>query len=220
MMRAVVAAVVLVGCAAAQKHVSFATQDGGQVYADEYGRGARGVVLVHGGQFNKGSWEKQARVLEKAGFHVLAIDLRGYGQSRGPGQPHALNHLDVLAAVRYLRKAGARKVSLVGGSMGGGAAADAAIESAADEIDAVVMLGADGGYLPVENLKGRKLLIVARDDADSTVPRLTGIQKAYDHMPEPKRLLVLDGSAHAQFLFQTDQGDRVMGEIVRFLEGR
>jgi hypothetical protein len=28
---------------------------------------------------------------------------------------------------------------------------------------------------------------------------------------------VLDGSAHAQYLFQSDQGARVMQEIVRFL---
>jgi hypothetical protein len=34
---------------------------------------------------------------------------------------------------------------------------------------------------------------------------------------EPKQLIILDGSAHAQFLFQTDQGDRVMREIFRFL---
>jgi hypothetical protein len=27
----------------------------------------------------------------------------------------------------------------------------------------------------------------------------------------------VDGSAHAQFLFQTDQGARVMHEILRFL---
>ena len=30
----------------------------------------------------------------------------------------------------------------------------------------------------------------------------------------------LDGSAHAQFLFQTEQGDRVMKEILRFLTAK
>ena len=35
--------------------------------------------------------------------------------------------------------------------------------------------------------------------------------------PQPKELIVLDGSAHAQFLFQTDQSARVMHEILRFL---
>jgi hypothetical protein len=33
-------------------------------------------------------------------------------------------------------------------------------------------------------------------------------------------LIVLDGSAHAQFLFQTDQNARVIHEIVRFLSAQ
>ena len=81
-------------------------------------------MLAHGGRFNKESWEKQARALAAAGFRALAIDFRGYGQSRGPGQADPLSaplHLDVLAAVRYLRKTGAKSVSVVGGSMGGSA---------------------------------------------------------------------------------------------------
>jgi hypothetical protein len=35
--------------------------------------------------------------------------------------------------------------------------------------------------------------------------------------PEPKELIVLEGSAHAQFIFATDQGERLMREILRFL---
>src|SRR5947209_3767172 len=66
--------------------VSFATQDGGLIDGHLYDKGDRGVVLAHGGRFNKESWEKQARVLAKEGFRVLAIDFRGYGKSKGPGQ--------------------------------------------------------------------------------------------------------------------------------------
>jgi hypothetical protein len=33
------------------------------IYADVYGQGDRGVVLAHGGRFNKESWEQQARTL-------------------------------------------------------------------------------------------------------------------------------------------------------------
>ena len=76
---------VVVGSAYAQKTVSFSTGDGGVIYADLYGQGERAVVLAHGGRFNKESWAKQARILASAGFRVLAIDFRGYGQSRGPG---------------------------------------------------------------------------------------------------------------------------------------
>ena len=77
---------------ASPQAVSFPTPDGGLIYANEYGRGDRGVVLVHGGRFNKESWREQAPVLARAGFRVLAIDLRGYGKSeiRGHSTSSAL----------------------------------------------------------------------------------------------------------------------------------
>src|SRR5262249_49019309 len=145
---------------------------------------------------------------------------RGYGQSRGPGQKNPLGaplQLDVLAAVRYLRGTGAKEVSVVGGSMGGGAGADASVLAEAGEVDRLVVLGGVAGYLPPEKIKGRKLFIASRDDTSGTGPRLPGILAQYKRTPEPKQLLILDGSAHAQFLFQTDQGERVMKEILRFL---
>jgi pimeloyl-ACP methyl ester carboxylesterase len=217
--RLVPAAVLLAGAITAQERVSFATEDGGLVFGDLYGTGGRGVVLAHGGRFNKESWAKQAHALAAGGFRVLAIDFRGYGQSRGPGQSDIFKaplHLDVLAAVRYLRKMGAKTVSLIGGSMGGGAAAKALVAASPGEIDRLVVLAAVL-EAPPEKLTGRKLFLVARDDADGAGPRLPRIQAHFDKTPQPKELIVLDGSAHAQFLFETDQGERVMREILRFL---
>jgi pimeloyl-ACP methyl ester carboxylesterase len=213
------AALLLAGLCAAQEHVSFPTQDGGLIHADLYGTGDRGVVLAHGGRFNKESWAPQARTLVAAGFRVLAFDFRGYGQSRGPGQSDIFTaplHFDVLAAVRYLRKTGARSISIVGGSMGGGAAADASIEAAPGEIDRLVMLAAMSNA-PPGKLNVRKLFIVARDDASGDGPRLPRIREQYEKTPEPKQLIVVNGSAHAQFLFETDQGGQVMREILQFL---
>ncbi len=205
--------------AAAQKPVSFPTEDAGLIYADVYGEGERAVVLAHGGRFNRESWEKQARTLASAGFRVLALDFRGYGKSRGPGDSDPADaplHLDVLAAVRYQRSTGAKRVSVIGASMGAGAAGDASIASQPGEIDRLVFLGgAPNG--PAEKLKSPSLFIVARDDTSGDGPRLPGIQQQYNKAPQPKSLIILEGSAHAQYLFQTDQADRVMREILRFL---
>ena len=217
-----VAAVLLAGVAAAQKTVSFSTEDGGTIFADLYGDGDRAVLLVHGGSFNKESWAKQAQTLAAAKFRVLAIDLRGYGKSKGPGGSDPMDaplHLDVLAAVRYLRQSGAKRVSIVGGSMGGSAAGDASIQSRPGEIDRVVFLGSAPNE-PAEKLKSASLFIVARDDANEDGLRLPGIRKQYEKAPEPKQLIILEGSAHAQFLFQTDQAERVMNEILRFLSAK
>lgn len=221
-MRALIAAlfsVLLAGGAAAQKTVSFPTEDGGVIYADVYGEGDRGIVLAHGGQFNKESWEKQARTLMSAGFVVLALDFRGYGKSRGPGQSKPLSaplYLDVLAAVHYLKKTGAKSVSVIGASMGAGAAGDASVASRQGEIDRLVFLG-EAPYGAVEKLKAPSVFIVARDDSSADGPRLPRILAQYEKAPDPKKLIILDGSSHAQFLFQTDQGERVMQELLHFL---
>lgn len=220
---ACLAALFVAQIAAAQRTVSLPTEDGGAVFADIYGTSQRAVVLVHGGQFNKESWAPQAKQLQAAGFEVMAIDLRGYGPSHGPGDKDPMDSQleeDVLAAVRYLHNNGAKTVSIVGGSMGGAAAGDASIASRPGEINCIVMLGAAPNG-PAEKLKSPALFIVARDDAEGAGElRLPGIRAQYEKAPQPKKLVVLDGSAHAQFLFKTDQGERVMQEILRWLGGK
>ena len=52
----------------------------------------------------------------------MALDFRGFGKSHGPGDSDmftAPTHLDVLAAVHYLRDNGAKSVAVMGGSFGG-----------------------------------------------------------------------------------------------------
>jgi pimeloyl-ACP methyl ester carboxylesterase len=202
-----------------QKTISFATEDGGVIFADLYGSGERAVVLAHGGQFDKESWAPQARELVASGFEVLAIDFRGYGPSHGPGDKDPLSaplSLDVLAAVHYLHQNGAKKVSIVGGSMGGAAAGDACIAARPGDIDRIVMLGAAPNE-SADKLKCPSLFITARNDISGSGPRLPGIRDQYEKAPQPKKLIILDGSAHAQFLFQSDQAGRLMKEILRFL---
>jgi pimeloyl-ACP methyl ester carboxylesterase len=218
-LHAVLLALAFTTLLAAQQTISFPTEDGGRVCADLYGQGASAVVLAHGGRFNKESWRDQAQALVLEGFQILAIDFRGFGCSTGPGQSefdHAPFDNDVLAAVRYLKAHRAKTVSVVGGSFGGVAAGDASIKSVPGEIERIVFLGA-APNLSAEKLKSRALFIVARDDANGSGRRLPGIRAQYEKAPQPKQLIVLDGSAHAQFLFQTDQSTRVMHEIVRFL---
>jgi pimeloyl-ACP methyl ester carboxylesterase len=204
---------------AAQQTISFPTEDGGSVCADLYGQGTRAVLLAHGGRFTKESWRDQAQVLVSKGFQVLAIDFRGFGCSTGPGQADFDNapfEKDVMAAVAYLKALGAKTVSVVGGSFGGGAAGDASIKSAPGAIDRIVFLGS-APNLSAEKLKARSLFIIARDDANGAGPRLPGIRAQYERAPPPKDLVILEGSAHAQFLFQTDHSATVMRDILNFL---
>lgn len=207
--------------AAAQQTVSFPTSDGGVIFADLYGAGNRAVVLAHGAVFDKESWAPQAKQLQAAGFRVLAIDFRGYGKSHGPGDKSPMRaplDLDVLAAVDYLHKTGSKDVSVVGASMGAIATGNASIASHPGEIDRIVLLSLHPSG-PASKLKSPVLFVISRDDNGANGPRLPGVQKAYDEAPQPKKLIILDGSAHAQFLFKTEKGPQVMRDIIAWLNG-
>ena len=144
---------------------------------------------------------------------MLAIDFRGFGESPVDVAGDRAHHFDVLAAVHYyLRKEGATTAAVIGASFGGVAAATAAVEEPG-AIDRLVLLGATPDP-PDEKLITRKLYLVTRDDANAAGLRLPGLQAHFAKAPEPKELLVLPGSAHAQFMFDRDLAPRVMREIL------
>jgi dienelactone hydrolase len=191
-----------------------------EIQADLYGSGTRGVVLAHGGRFHKESWKKQAQALADAGFLVLAVRFRGdaFNPDGSPDSSGSTadNAADVLAAVSYLHRSGAKTVSAVGASLGGDAVGEADAQSKPGNIARIVLLGSSGGDHP-EKLSGRKLFIVARDDRSGSGLRLPEISSNYERAPQPKKLVILKGSAHAQYLFDTDQGPRLLSEVLRFL---
>lgn len=104
--------------------VEFAGADGVTLIADEWNRGADAaapnptVLMLHGGGQNRHSWKKTGQILADAGFHVVALDSRGHGDSdRSPDADYALETMtaDVL---RVIDKIG-RPIMLIGASMGG-----------------------------------------------------------------------------------------------------
>jgi hypothetical protein len=110
-------------------------------------------------------------------------------------------------------------VSLIGGSAGGGAVAQASVDAKSGEVDRIVLLAPMQIPAP-ERMKGRKLFITARDDRDGEGPRLPGIRQQYERAPSPKDLVILEGSAHGQLIFDTPTGERLTREILRFLSER
>jgi len=102
--------------------------DGRRVYAATGGRpfdGAKPVVIfVHGAGMDHTNWQLQARWFAWHGHSVLAVDLPGHGRSEGP----ALGSVAELAQwlLRVMAAARVERAGLVGHSMGGAAALEAA----------------------------------------------------------------------------------------------
>ncbi len=89
----------------------------------------RAIVLVHGGGVTReegGFFTRLADGLAEAGVASLRFDLRGHGESEGRQEELTLSMIlnDIRVAVASLREAsGARRISLLGASFGGGVCA-------------------------------------------------------------------------------------------------
>jgi pimeloyl-ACP methyl ester carboxylesterase len=102
-----------------------------------FGAGERGVLLLPQAGADLCRWWEYANELVRDGFRVLAIDLRGNGYSdSGPSADYTA---DAVAAVAALKKDGAKRVVVVGASLG---AATALVTAARipDEVAGVVSL--------------------------------------------------------------------------------
>src|SRR5690606_35852204 len=90
---------------------------------DEWNRGVAAdttptILMLHGGGQNRHSWHKTGQILADRGYHVVALDTRGHGDSdRSPGADYAIETLaaDALAVIEVID----RPVALIGASMGG-----------------------------------------------------------------------------------------------------
>ena len=81
------------------------------------------IVLLHAGVADRRSWREVAGTLATAGADVIAYDRRGFGQTPAPSPD--FSHLEDLE--RVMDAAGPGPAWLVGSSMGGALALDAAL---------------------------------------------------------------------------------------------
>lgn len=92
-------------------------RDGVNLGYQETGRGDPPLILVHGVACHRGFWEPQLRRFAQA-HRVVAVDLRGHGESDVPHQPYTMRAFadDVAWMTRRL---GVRRPVIVGHSLGG-----------------------------------------------------------------------------------------------------
>ncbi|MFN2565983.1 MAG: alpha/beta fold hydrolase [Gemmatimonadaceae bacterium] len=135
MKRAILAALVVGGCASVPRAtpVVEGRTPGGIAY-DVRGSGPT-VVLLHGGVLDRRMWDDDVAAFARR-FRVVRYDLRGHGRSPDVREP--FSPVDDLAAV--LDAVGAPRAHLVGLSLGSRVALDFALTHP-DRVDRLVLVG-------------------------------------------------------------------------------
>jgi dienelactone hydrolase len=167
--------------------VAFQTDDGLLISADYYRPSttgpAPGVILLHGYGGDRGGWKALAERLAEAGMAVLALDLRGHGQSAPEEARNRMKDRDPLLFEEMQRDLRAAydwlatqehfdraRFAIVGADTG----ASVALRYAAKDrsVDALVLLtplldefGIDSRS-DMAKVKGRAILLVAGDEPE------------------------------------------------------
>jgi pimeloyl-ACP methyl ester carboxylesterase len=202
-----------------QKAFWFRASDRTRLAGVVLGKGPRGLVLAHQGGGNLCNWFPYARTLARSGFHVMAFDFRAYGASDIPSRQANVNRLDldVVAAVKVLRKRGAKRVVLAGASLGAATVVVVAAQLQ-PSVNGVVSLS---GPLQVYNLDAeaaaRRLqvaaLFVAAEDDPGFVDPARSLYA--DTVASDKQLIVLPQGGHGTSLLRLPAFRSTLTEFFR-----
>ena len=168
--------------------VSYLGRNSVPIVADCYGSpDAPPVVLLHGGGQTRHAWASTARELGVAGWHAIALDLRGHGDSGwDPVGDYSLDAFveDLLAVTVSL----ARPPVAVGASLGGMASLLCAGEIAPDALRAIVLVDVAPKTEP-EGVERIISFMGANRDGFASVEEAAEAIAAYlPHRPRPTNL--------------------------------
>ena len=165
--------------------VTLTSPDGVALTGEDFGGGKRAVLLVHDAERSREDFSTLAPRLASAGYHVLAIDLRGHGQSvHAPASDADWSPLvgDVEAGVGWLRAQGATEVHVLGVGAGANLAlsAAAATPTVTDLILLAPALNAHGVRVAtaIAPFGARRLLVVASADDALGLKTATWLQSS------------------------------------------
>lgn len=140
--------------------------DGGEVAYEERGSG-RALVFLHSSMGDRGMWRPTvARLADR--YRCIALDLRGFGASSLPRERFSYFE-DTLAVCAAL---GLERPVLVGSSLGGHAALDAAITAPSVPGGVVAIAAGAGGWTSSEEMRAFDVemnAIAAEDGLEAAV---------------------------------------------------
>lgn len=132
-------------------HSRFVDVDGIRVHYQEAGEPNAHLpplVLIHGFASSTLVWSKVFLPLAEAGFHVIAIDMLGYGYSGKPRNGEYTIAGQTKLLIGLLDGLGIKRATLVGSSYGGAVAVTCALDHP-ERVERLVLIGAVNNNRPL-----------------------------------------------------------------------
>ncbi len=165
---------------------------GGTIAADSWGPdGGRPVLLLHGGGQTRHAWRGAGEHLGAAGYHAVAMDLRGHGDSTWDDEGEYGNDAMVDDLVAVIDLLGLEAPVLVGASLGGAVSLLAVGESAVDASALVIVDTAP--QIEQAGVSNLRTFMTQRPEGFASLEEVADAISAYN--PNRKRPSSLDGLA-------------------------
>lgn len=173
----------------APQTVTFRGVDDLSLVADEWNRDAPGehptILMLHGGGQNRHSWKNTGQILADAGFHVIALDSRGHGDSdRSPTATYAVEALcdDTLQVLYQI----GRPVVLIGASMGGMTGIAAAHEAGPELVTKLVLVDVVPRFEKGGSARIRDFMASGLDGFDTLEDAADAVAAYLPHRTKPR----------------------------------
>ncbi len=124
-------------------HDHFVTINDVKYHYTEYPGPGQDIFLLHGFASSTYTWEKVALILQGKGYHVWALDMKGFGWSDKPEKADYAPMQLMEEVNAWMDKMGLRKVVFVGNSLGGAIAWNMALVHP-EKVKKLVLIDAAG----------------------------------------------------------------------------
>jgi pimeloyl-ACP methyl ester carboxylesterase len=171
--------------------VEFRGLDDLALVADEWNRTAENaderpaILMLHGGGQNRYSWKNTGQILADEGFHVVALDSRGHGDSdRSPTANYSVESLcaDTLQVIYQI----GRPTVLIGASMGGLTGILAAHEAGAELVTKLVLVDVVPRFEKDGSARIRDFMFSGIDGFDSLEQAAEAVSAYLPHRTKPR----------------------------------
>ncbi len=125
------------------RHDHFVEINGVRYHYTEYPGPGQDVFLLHGFASSTYTWEKIAPALQAKGYHVWALDMKGFGWSDKPDDADYSPRQLLSEVNAWMEKMGLEQVVFVGNSLGGAIAWNMALDHP-DKVKKLVLIDAAG----------------------------------------------------------------------------